>query len=255
MGNKTRTYLIVGFLGHHKCATHWLDNLFRIMMQVCDRKTAHYSLLGNEMRSGNLKAVMKRMGRTALSWINCDWDPLKPFGLEEFRAFHVVRDPRDILVSGYYSHKYSHGILNWPEMMEQRRLLHSLSEQEGMMSELDFYLNVRTFKAMEDWDVSDPRILTIKFEDLIQNPRHVLTECFHNFLGLENEGISLDWIESHVAEDPFKNRSGGRERGQEDVFHHYRKGIVGDWKNHLTPCILERLELEWGCLLDKYGYR
>jgi lipopolysaccharide transport system ATP-binding protein len=140
-------------------------------------------------------------------------------------------------------------------MREQRRLLYTISEQEGMLSELDFYLNVRTFRAMEAWDLNDPRILTIKFEDLIENPRGILTGCFSDFLGLEAEGITPEWMKVNLAEDPFRKRSEGRSRGQEDIFHHYRKGIAGDWKNHLTPLVLEELERRWGHLLDKYEYR
>ena len=48
-------------------------------------------------------------------------------------------------------------------------------------------------------------------------------------------GISLsdDTVESILKKYSFKNIS-GREQGLEDVNHHYRKGIAGDWKNYFT---------------------
>jgi hypothetical protein len=42
-------------------------------------------------------------------------------------------------------------------------------------------------------------------------------------------------VETCIQAGSFKDRSGGRERGQEDPKNFYRRGIAGDWPNHLTP--------------------
>ena len=52
----------------------------------------------------------------------------------------------------------------------------------------------------------------------------------------------------------FANLSGGRERGQEDVLSHYRRGVVGDWRTHLTSKHLDAIRDRFGDLVERLGY-
>jgi hypothetical protein len=57
-----------------------------------------------------------------------------------------------------------------------------------------------------------------------------------------------------VTANDFRKKSGGRIRGEQDVAHHYRAGIPGDWKNHFFPELTRRFKAEYGDVLIKLGY-
>jgi hypothetical protein len=68
--------------------------------------------------------------------------------LAELRGFHVIRDPRDMAVSAYFSHLYSHPTADWPELIKHRKILQSLSKREGLLLEI-LECHQAEFKRME----------------------------------------------------------------------------------------------------------
>lgn len=64
-----------------------------------------------------------------LCYVNAEIGSVRP--LRDYRGFHVIRDPRDVGVSGYFSHLHSHPIGDWYELAEHRRELQSLPRHEG----------------------------------------------------------------------------------------------------------------------------
>jgi lipopolysaccharide transport system ATP-binding protein len=57
-----------------------------------------------------------------------------------------------------------------------------------------------------------------------------------------------------LARHAFEHRAGGRTRGQEDVRHHYRKGVAGDWRNYFTSRVTAEFKARYGDLLIRLGY-
>ena len=52
----------------------------------------------------------------------------------------------------------------------------------------------------------------------------------------------------------FECFTGGRQRGQEDITSHERKGISGDWRNYFTDRITRAFKERFGELLIATGY-
>lgn len=46
----------------------------------------------------------------------------------------------------------------------------------------------------------------------------------------------------------------GRAAGQENVNHHFRKGVSGDWENYFTDAVKEAFFAKHGWLGEKLGY-
>ena len=59
---------------------------------------------------------------------------------------------------------------------------------------------------------------------------------------------------AHVYENRFTKRAGGRDRGEENVEHHFRKGVPGDWKNHFADEHVREFNRRYGELLEITGY-
>ena len=54
--------------------------------------------------------------------------------------------------------------------------------------------------------------------------------------------LADETIEDCREQAGFGRLTGGRKRGIEDRQSHFRKGVVGDWKNHLKPATVNRID-------------
>jgi hypothetical protein len=118
---------------------------------------------------------------------------------------------------------------------------------------------------MSAWDYSMPNVLELRMEDLIRDTRGSFSRIFA-FLGLVEghpdswEGgtsrlqLTLDRVAEIVARNDFTEKTGGRRPGEEDIHSHYRKGVPGDWRNHLTDRHKEYIKKNFNGLLMKLGY-
>ena len=108
--------------------------------------------------------------------------------------------------------------------------------------------------ALRTWQqaaAGDPRLRLFRYEDLTgenQFPawQQLLAHCD---IRLPDESLR-----AVLKEHSFKVLTTGRERGVEDVTAHYRKGIVGDWKNHFTPAVEQMFRETTGSLVEELGY-
>jgi hypothetical protein len=257
------------FFGHHKCATGWIDT---ILMDVCFHMGLHIDIVHREVDFGAYDRLADRIQDRAvdlLSYTNAKTEHVSDLPLH--RGFHVVRDPRDVLVSAYFSHLHSHPTDNWPELADHREQLADLSKDEGLFCEMDFSAEV--FDDMYRWDYSREDVLELKMESLTANPIEVFAKVFA-FLGMLDDGdtqglermmktatltvnrllykgrrmiptaqtpklqtrhtIPDEKLQAIVRKNSFDNLSGGRDKGEENVESHYRKGVPGDWVNHFT---------------------
>jgi hypothetical protein len=201
---------------------------------------------------------------------------------DNFLGFHVIRDPRDIIVSAYYSHRYSHPNDFWPELDAHRKRLDCLDKGDGLFYIMEYLQSmkidgvvIRLFDHMEMWDYSRTNIKEIKFEQLILNPYFYMMEIF-NFLGLLSDEdnplhekiikslfpfirfgrreITLGNALKIIHDLDFLKMTKGRGKGDEDKKHHFRKGISGDWKNHFDENHIEYFKDNYNELLIKLGY-
>ncbi len=279
------------FFGHHKCATGWIDGIAR---EACFHLGWRFRIVHRPVdfaRYGSLARLVEVEKPDFLAYTNADRTHLA--GLPAFRAFHVIRDPRDVIVSGYFSHLHSHSTKGWPELAAHRARLQQLSKEDGLIAEMDF--SKERLLQMGAWAYDHPDVLELKMETLTANP----TETFHaafDFLGLLDPAergpakrmlrglieklnvlnqrgrrhTPFHWpifpfrfpqqtltparVEAIIRRKSFKRLSGGRRHGQEDVKSHYRKGQPGDWRNHFTAAHIAYFDQEFGDLLLRLGY-
>jgi hypothetical protein len=168
------------------------------------------------------------------------------FATPDSKYFIVLRDPRDILVSGYYSMRFSHTIEGG--MSEARQELESTNFEDGMIRTMDTLVQSCVEIALS-WATIGAE--WIRYEDLLQKDVELLTKALLLDCGLP---IKESVVKDAVLACRFEKIAGGRKRGQEDINSHFRKGIAGDWRNQFTPRIKDIFKERFGEALKICGY-
>lgn len=170
---------------------------------------------------------------------------------DPWRGFFVARDPRDIVVSWYFSSSKSHPTRSNPSLQRTRDHLATVSEEEGLIFTIRRLHDYGLFDALRSWgDVDQEGLLLLRYEDLIGSDsdrwwQRLLDHCDVRLEPGERRAL--------LARYSFKTLS-GREPGQEDPGSKLRKGIAGDWRNHFTPAVRDVFVEVTSDLTTRIGY-
>lgn len=264
---------VLAYLSHHKCGTQWTN---RIVDAVSGDLGLKNAVFNNAQDFGNdLRRVVVDEQIGFVSYVNADYREVK--SLDSYKGFHVIRDPRDIVVSAYFSHLHSHPTDRWPQLVKIRQDLTTMSKVEGLFYEMNSLRWV--FDLMFSWDYQDPNVLEVKFEDLVRDPydKHMqifrflgclsssgrsketrlpgpLANFLVNKLGRRRPRLTAERLIDIVDANEFSKMANGRSPGEENVHSHYRKGIPGDWVNHFSADHILYFKREYNDLLEKLGY-
>ena len=236
---------LLGYFGHHKCGSTWI---YHVLSDVAERlEIPQLHAHGAYAFDRDLPGFRLQRGFDFISYVNANFHYIRDL---EVRGVHVVRDPRDLLVSAYFSHRNSHPTDGWQELEELRGHLRRVPAETGLLLEMEFCSSV--LDDMASWPDKPPGILRLRFEEMIDD-EHNTFQIICNHLGLLDR-LGESTLAEIVDRWSFESLTGGRKRGDEDAGHHFRKGVAGDWKNHFTPALAWSFKRRYNDLLIQYGY-
>lgn len=267
-------YPKVAYCSHHKCATKWFLNYF------------NYGCLRLGWKMSNVHSA-STLGESAIKYCSDYKVDFLFFSNAEYSLLdslscpivHLIRDPRDIIISGYFSHLGSHETSNWPELLEHRKKLQSVDYDEGLRLELDF--SEQFLLPMLSWPVKKEKILTLKYENFSRAPLDTVMKILEHMrlindssdlfasLSLEmNQFLlrllrKLNLTEFHL----FKRNSLPAaewlghaylkrfDKIRNDKSGHYRVGTSKQWEQGFSDELLARFYKKYSVILDLYDYK
>lgn len=155
----------------------------------------------------------------------------------------LVRDPRDILVSTYFSFGFSHGeSANATIRAQQAAVKKRIQNDESLDA---FVLGsaravVRQFDRVQRVSEFSPRSAVLRYEDLIND--------FDRFM---DQLTALVPVEDDAVPVIF---SRSRPRSAEDVQSHHRSGRTEGFREKLQPETIGKLNETFGPVLGRFGY-
>ena len=179
----------------------------------------------------------------------------------DIKVVRFIRDPRDLLVSGYFYHK--RGAEHWcalenptdidwkmvngavpdalPPNTSLTAYLNQIPLEDGLLAELEF----RRFHydSMLAWPESDPRVRLFRYEDILGNETAVYNSIF-DFFGFS---LPVRLVGKHYAK---KFRAGARSSNKK----HIRNPSSGQWRQYFTPKVHQLFNERYSRLLVRYGY-
>jgi hypothetical protein len=244
----------------HKSGSQWIRNIMQDwrVYRYSGLRAHHYeSQLPGGIDTRNLteRSLPDLMpADTVVTPIYSDLDNYLQYPKRDtFRGFFVLRDPRDVVVSWYFSARFSHRPMG-PDIPKARKVLADAPLSEGLRYVIDYFDDFGLFAAQRSW-VDGSRLSenerVFKYEDLngpngLEHFRELFAHCDIRLPDKALRGL--------VADHSFENLSGGRKKGEENKQDHLRKGVAGDWKNHFDDDVAEYFAKVTGDLVDVLGY-
>ncbi|MFC1849849.1 sulfotransferase domain-containing protein [candidate division CSSED10-310 bacterium] len=168
-----------------------------------------------------------------------------------YSGIHVIRDPRDVVVSGYFYHlRCSEAWCLKPKTHLQGKsyqdYLKSLSQEEGLIFEMT-HVAKYTINTMAQWNYHNSCALEFKYEDIMTNYEQCFRKIF-TYWGFGEPELEkcLEIAHRHnvnrLSEDELKKNS------------HIHSKELCKWKKHFSERHLNMFQELYGDILVKLGY-
>ncbi|XP_029360862.1 sulfotransferase family 2, cytosolic sulfotransferase 3 isoform X2 [Echeneis naucrates] len=158
------------------------------------------------------------------------------FHTSKAKVIYVTRNPKDVMVSSYYFHQMA-GFLEDPGTFDE--FMEKFLEGKVMFGKWTDH--VKSWRRSELGD----RIMYITYEEMVQDLPAVL-RCISDFLDRNLSEEIIHKITEHCSFESMKANTMSNFSLIPKVYMDqtkspfYRKGIVGDWKNHFSSEQLTR---------------
>ena len=230
---------------HHKTGTVWMSSVFKAIA-----KSLGASYIDFWSHYGRLEPLLK----PPFVLFNHDSVFLQHSDVlarDDVRILHLIRDPRDVLISAMHYHRTSNEAwLRQPapgcDGVPYQRKLNSLATPfEQYLFELENAAS-STIENMLDWRDDRANCLEIRYEDLMLDHAMALWSQILTFLG-------FDETEQGACRECFWNHSlFGRLAGSNR--RHVRSGDVAQWKREFTPELAQAFVERFPDALQLLGY-
>ena len=167
--------------------------------------------------------------------------------LPNYVGSHMIRDPRDIVISGYFYHLWTQETwANLPRAeykgRSYKQYLQSLSQDEGLLAEIRrvwFWV-----PHMADWNYNNPRMFEIKYETIISDEEPVFRAMFEHYGFSENAVDRCCDIAAKYSIKKLKKGTGT----------HIRSGRTGEWRSLFKPEHKQLFKELYPGALSRLGY-
>lgn len=239
----------------HKCLTVYYRRVMDALINRCVPWRGDYRHYNSDLAAFEADRAAHRLA--SVNGHALDLDSLGAFRLSRF-----VRDPRDLVVSGYFYHR--RGAEPWCTLADPTEAdwafangrvpaglraaggsfteyLQAITEEEGLLAELEF--RQYHFEAMGAWPEHHPDVLLLRYEDVLGRELDAFDRLFEHY--------GLSPMERRLGRY-FAGRHSLARRRPDDA--HIRNPSSGQWKKHFTPRVREAFNDQWAHLITRYGY-
>ena len=221
---------------HHKTGSVWLSSIFQ---NICH----YHSLTFYAGKQDSLPAQFD------VFFQNHSVFDLDSIGVP-FRGIHIIRDPRDVIISGcFYHQKSEEEWLHRPRkdlqgFTYQQKINSYRSIDDQILFEME-NVGRETIFNMLNWDYTRSSFYELKYEDLIEDIDLILFHKIFSFLGFPGSVIP-NLLAIAYNKSLFS--------GLHSKSVHIRSGKTNQWKEYFKPNHKDRFLGLFGDALIRLGY-
>ena len=262
----TKRDVPIYIFGYHKCGTKLLGKIF---LQLCLKYGWEFkSIPGSVDEMPNSDVIFFLHSQVDFSKMP-----------EKYIGIHMVRDPRDIIISGYLYHKRT--VEEWcvnknfqtsepiayPQVpnsqmyrseewkvnylsslngMSYQEKINSFDEEEGILFEMNHY-GKWTIEDMLKWDIEKANCLELKFEDVMTNYDGEMNKVF--------EHCHFTPAQMEVAKR-FADKEDMNKMSKKDIEKnpHISSSKTKKWERYFSQKHKEFFDSNFAEVLKKYNY-
>ena len=229
-------FILIGT--HHKTGTVWMRGIFSQLALLYGYTFRNYT-----------RGLESSYEFSLLFDTHSQFD-LTAFDQVPYRGMHLIRDPRDLIVSGcYYHQKSTETWLHVPHqkyngMTYQEKINSFPSMHDRLLFEMEEGA-AGAIRDMSQWNYRNPAFIEVKYEDLIADYDLTLFHQIFSFIGVEGKmipkALELAWKNSL-----FSNRLAPN--------FHRRSGKASQWTQYFESSHKQRFLELFGDVLVRLGY-
>lgn len=228
---------------HHKTGSVWMANIFRAIKR---HEKLHLHSKAQVDLPPNTDIFLQDHSKVDLKALQAR------FPERGVRAVHVVRDPRDVIISGGFYHVKT--VEKWANNPKKeyggksyRQAIAALpTDHEKLVFEMD-HTGGKTIREMLAWDYKNDIVFEARYEDLIVDRDLKLFKPMMEFLGFQGE--RLEMALKFVRELSLFGGAAGS-----DPADHIRSGEGRQWVNVFTPELKAAFQSRFPEALQRLGY-
>lgn len=243
------------FFTTHKAASNFTNQILKEVEQISEFELYDYgALIGSiseklnitdqfeEYLNENHKTLFKLNGEI----YGPQRLPLNFTGINDYKKIFFLRDPRDVLVSAYYSFGYSHVEPDSTSMIDsflkKRATIQNQTIDEYVLQEMErwikpAYMNYKKLRVESTNDV-----LYLKYNDYIEDTEGIVNKIL-TFFGLENRDLAKRLA---MSANPITRL--------EEKDQHKRSGKNNQWKTHLKQSTQDELNIKLKDILEFWDF-
>lgn len=243
------------FFTTHKAASNFTNQILKEVEQISEFELYDYgALIGSiseklnitdqfeEYLNENHKTLFKLNGEI----YGPQRLPLNFTGINDYKKIFFLRDPRDVLVSAYYSFGYSHVEPDSASMIDsflkKRAKIQNQTIDEYVLQEMErwikpAYMNYKKLRVESTNDV-----LYLKYNDYIEDTEGIVNKIL-TFFGLENRDLAKRLA---MSANPITRL--------EEKDQHKRSGKNNQWKTHLKQSTQDELNIKLKDILEFWDF-
>jgi hypothetical protein len=224
---------------HHRVGSTWF---VRVLSAVADEYGLHFQ--------NCIQADLRRSTDVFLQ----DHSLVDLPALPPHRGSHMIRDPRDVVVSRYFFHLWT--TETWVHVPDPayggrtyQEYLNSLDQEAGILAEIDRFVDYG-LAHMADWNYKNPNFLELRYETIIGAEEQAFRRLFTHY------GFRPDAVERslEIANRFSFERQTKRKVGEVQAKSHLRSGRPGEWRDVLSERHKARCKELFGQTLITLGY-
>lgn len=221
---------------HHKAGTVWLGNVFR---RICEQ----YGLTFYE-------GMAEKLPQEFDVFFRGDSQLQAGQIRTPFKGVHMIRDPRDIIVSGCFYHQKARE--KWLHIKQDRygglTYQEKIKSYQSLDDQILFEMENGGYHCIQEilaWNYDDPAFYEVKYEDLILDEQLILFHNLFAFLGFPGKAIPRVLkiaFNYSLFSGTLKNEL------------HIRSGKTRQWEKHFSSHHKVRFLGLFGEALQRLGY-
>jgi hypothetical protein len=232
------------FFTTYKCASSFAGEIINELTEDAGYKHVDFDSYFYHLEKDTDREYIKLFSNNAFRGCGMIYGPMRHYqpipSIDQYKILLILRDPRDVLVSHYYSAKYSHEI-STTKMRNKRKKIKNQNIDEFVLERTEEFSGI--YNQYKDKILNLRGVVFVRYEDMISNPKNFITKLY-NILDIDINNKDIDKIVKDRMIMPK----------EEQKYSHRRSGKSGQYLDKLKPETISIINLKLENIISVFGF-